>query len=87
MSAVAMQVRDGVPSDSENTRDTDVLGVTVAPRNGQTGIRPSLPPKVVRYIDQRKSICANACSMGYKQEELEAVVQLEIHDVVAIMET
>lgn len=87
MSAIAVQVRDRVPSDSKNTGDTDVVGVMVAPRNGQVGVRPSLSPKVVQYIDQLKNICANSCSTGYKQEELETVVQQENLDVVTITET
>ncbi|PKU42802.1 rna-directed dna polymerase from mobile element jockey-like [Limosa lapponica baueri] len=36
---------------------------------------------------QLKCIYANACSMGHKQEELEAIVRQDSYDVVAITET
>ncbi|KAK4806242.1 LOW QUALITY PROTEIN: hypothetical protein QYF61_013386 [Mycteria americana] len=36
---------------------------------------------------QLKCLYTNACSMGNKQEELEAIVQLENYDIVAITET
>jgi len=36
---------------------------------------------------QLKYIYTNACLMGNKQEELEAIVQLENYDVAAITET
>ncbi|GAB0203831.1 mitochondrial enolase superfamily member 1 [Grus japonensis] len=38
-------------------------------------------------VAQVKCIYTNACSMGNKQEELEAVAQQENYDIVAIMET
>ncbi|PKU46846.1 nipped-b-like protein [Limosa lapponica baueri] len=38
-------------------------------------------------IAQLKCIYTNACSMGNKQEELEAVVQQENYDIVTITET
>ncbi|GAB0209703.1 hypothetical protein GRJ2_003436000 [Grus japonensis] len=38
-------------------------------------------------VAQLKCIYTNACSMGNKQEELEAIVQLENYDIVAITET
>ncbi|GAB0206513.1 hypothetical protein GRJ2_003116900 [Grus japonensis] len=38
-------------------------------------------------VAQLKYIYTNACSMGNKQEELEAIVQQENYDIVAIMET
>ena len=42
---------------------------------------------MVGSIAQLKCIYTNACSMGNKQEELEAIVQQENYDIVAIMET
>jgi len=40
-----------------------------------------------RSIAQFKCIYTNACSMGNKQEELEAIVQQDRYDLVAITET
>ena len=36
---------------------------------------------------QLKCVYTNACSMGNKQEELEAIIQQDGHDLVAITET
>jgi len=41
----------------------------------------------VRLIAQLKCIYTNGCSMGNKQEELEAIVQQDSYDLVAITET
>ncbi|KAK4815341.1 hypothetical protein QYF61_000173 [Mycteria americana] len=57
------------------------------PENGHVGIRASPPKKLVGSITQLKCICTNAHSMGNKQEELEAIVQQENYDIVAITET
>ncbi|KAK4826044.1 hypothetical protein QYF61_003943 [Mycteria americana] len=43
--------------------------------------------KETRMTAQLKCLCTNACSMGNKQEELEAVVHQENYDMVAITET
>ncbi|KAK4829399.1 hypothetical protein QYF61_003880 [Mycteria americana] len=43
--------------------------------------------EVTGSITQLKCIYTNACSMGNKQEKLEAIVQQENYDIVAIMET
>jgi len=64
-----------------------MLETTEAPDNGHIGIRASTSGKVVGSIAQLKCIYANACSMGIKQEELEAVVLLENKDIVAVTET
>ena len=53
------------------------------PENGQEGIRATPTQKVV----QLRCFYTNICSMGNKQEELEAIVQSESYDIVAIMET
>ncbi|GAB0209318.1 hypothetical protein GRJ2_003397500 [Grus japonensis] len=58
-----------------------------APENSHIGIRASPPQKVVGSIAQLKCIYTNARSMGNKQEKLEAAVQLENYDIVAITET
>ncbi|KAK4826796.1 hypothetical protein QYF61_011604, partial [Mycteria americana] len=86
-SAVSVEVGDGDPCGSKGTRVMDVLETTEAPENGHVGIRASPPKKVAGSIAQLKCIYTNARSMGNKQEELEAIVQQENYDRVAIMET
>ncbi|GAB0183074.1 hypothetical protein GRJ2_000772700 [Grus japonensis] len=86
-SAVSVEVGDGEPSGNKDARVIDVLETTEAPENGHVGIRSSRSKKVERSIAQLKCIYTNARSMGNKQEELEAIVQWENHDIVAIMET
>lgn len=39
-----------------------------------------------RLLGQLKDICANVCSMGKKQEELEAIMCQKKYDTVAITE-
>ncbi|KAK4827442.1 hypothetical protein QYF61_017999 [Mycteria americana] len=58
-----------------------------APENGHKGIRASPLKKVTGSTAQLKCIYSNARSTGNKQEELEAIVQLENYDIVAITET
>jgi len=41
----------------------------------------------VSWIAQLKCICTNARSMGNKQEELQATMQQDSYDLVAITET
>jgi len=41
----------------------------------------------VRSTAQRKCVYTNAHSMGNKQEELEAIIQQDSYDLVAITET
>ena len=82
-----MEVGDGDPCSSKDARVIDVLETTKTPENGQVGIRASPLKKVAGSIAQLKCIYTNAHSMGNKQEELEAIVQLENYDIVAIMET
>ena len=50
------------------------------------GIKASPTKKVVGSIAQLKCIYTNAHSMGNKQEELEAIVQQENYDIVAVTE-
>jgi len=50
------------------------------PRHGKPGLG-------VRSIAQLKCIYTNACSMGNKQEELEAIVEQDSYEMVAITET
>ncbi|GAB0190216.1 mitochondrial enolase superfamily member 1 [Grus japonensis] len=44
---------------------------------GHVGIRASPLKKVMRSVAQLKCIYTNACSMGNKQRELEAIIQQE----------
>jgi len=81
-----VEVWDGDPHGSEDTRLKDVVETIEAPENGHVGIRASHPKKVAGSIAQLKHIYTNACSMGNKQE-LEAIMQLENYDIVAITET
>ena len=86
-SASSEEVGDGDPCGSKDTRVIDVLKTMEVPENGHVGIRASPPRKVAGSIAQLKCIYTNARSMGNKQEELEAIVQLENYDIVAITET
>lgn len=43
-SDIPVEVQDGVPCNSKDTRDADELEIMIAPGNGQVEIRP-LPPK------------------------------------------
>ncbi|GAB0189311.1 maestro heat-like repeat-containing protein family member 7 [Grus japonensis] len=63
------------------------LETAEAPENSHIRIRTSSPTKVEGSIAQLKCIYTNACSIGNEQEELEAIVQQENYDIVAIMET
>jgi len=81
-----VEVWDGDPHGSEDTRLKDVVETIEAPENGHVGIRASHPKKVAGSIAQLKHIYTNACSMGNKQE-LEAIMQLENYDIVAITES
>jgi len=86
-SAITVEVRDGDPHSSKDTRVIDVLETTEVPENSHIGIRASPPIKVAGSIAQLKCIYTNACSMGNEQEQLEATVQLENWDTVVITET
>lgn len=50
------------------------------------GIRKDSSKKVMRSEAQLKCLYVNACSMGNKQDQLEAMVQLENCDLTAITE-
>ncbi|GAB0175367.1 hypothetical protein GRJ2_000001900 [Grus japonensis] len=86
-SAISVEVGDGDPCSSKDARVIDVLETTEVPENGHIGIRASPPKKVAGSIAQLKCIYTNGCSLGNKQEELEAIVQQENHDIISIMET
>ncbi|GAB0182992.1 mitochondrial enolase superfamily member 1 [Grus japonensis] len=86
-SAVSVEVGDGDPCGSKDARVIDVLETMEVPENGHIGIRASLPKKVAGSVAQLKCTYTNVHSMGNKQEELEAIVQWENYDIVAITET
>lgn len=64
-----------------------MLETREAPESSLIGMKSSSPQKVAESIAQLKYVYTSARSMGSRQEELEAIVQLENYDVVAIMET
>ena len=87
-SAASVEVWDGDPCGSKDARVIDVLETTEAPDNSHAGIKASPPKKVVGSIACLKcTYTTSAHSMGNKQEELEAIVQWENYDIVAILET
>ncbi|KAK4827657.1 hypothetical protein QYF61_020429 [Mycteria americana] len=86
-SAISVEVGDGDPCSSKDTRVMNVLETTEATENGHIGITASSPEKVAGSVAQLKCIYTNARSMGNKQEELEAIVQQENYGIVAIMKT
>ncbi|KAK4830259.1 hypothetical protein QYF61_009352 [Mycteria americana] len=86
-STVSVEVGDGHPCSSKDESVMDVLEITEAPENGHVGIRVSPRKKVTGSIAQLKCIYTNARSMGNKQEELEAIMQQENYNIVAVTET
>ena len=50
-------------------------------------IRACSSKKVTQSIAQLKCLCTNAHSTGNRQEELEAILQLESYNLIAITET
>ena len=84
-SAISLEIRDGDPCSSRDARVIDVLESMEAPEDGHIGIRSS--PWVVGSVAQVECVCTNARSTGDREEELEAIVQLEKYDTVAITET
>lgn len=81
----SVEVGDGDPSGSKDTRAFNVIETTEAPENGHTGIWASLSKTVVGSITKLKCIYTNACRMSNKQEKLGAIVQQEKYDTAAIM--
>ena len=67
----------------KNTRVGVRLVAMETPEYGHEGIRATATPKEA----QLRCLYTNAHSMGNKQEELEAIVQSESYDIVAITET
>ena len=83
--AITAEVGIGDPHSNKDIRVADVLEITEVPENNHIGIRASPPEKVSESVTQLKCIYTNARSMGNKQEELEAIAQLENCDIVVIM--
>jgi len=86
-SIISVEVGDGDPCSSKDARLIDVLETMKVPENGHVGIRAAPPKKMVGSIAQLNSIYTNAHSVGSKQEKLEAIMQRESYDIVAITET
>ncbi|GAB0205338.1 maestro heat-like repeat-containing protein family member 7 [Grus japonensis] len=85
--AISVEVGNRDPRSSKDAKIDDVLETTEVPENSHIGIRASPPKKMSGSIAKLNCVYTNACSMGNKQEELEAIVQLENYDIVAITET
>jgi len=84
---ISLEAGDREPHISKGTRVMEVLETMEATENGHTGTEAFPRRKVAGSAAQLKCIYTNAHSMGNKQEELEAIVQQESYDIVAIMET
>ena len=74
---------DNSPFCRKNTRVGVRLVAMETPEYGHECIRATATQKEA----QLRCLYTNACSMGNKQEELEAIVRLESYDIVSIMET
>ncbi|GAB0208309.1 hypothetical protein GRJ2_003296600 [Grus japonensis] len=85
--AVSVGVGDGNPCNSKDTKVVNALETTEMPETSHIGIRASPCKKVAGSTAQLKYIYNNARNTGNKQEELEAIVQQENYDIVAITET
>jgi len=85
--AISVEVRHGDSCSSKDARLVEVLENMEAPENSHIAIRSSPPKKVAGSRAQLKCINSNACSMGNKQEELEAIVRLENCDIIGITKT
>lgn len=78
---------DGVLSNREHPGAADVLGSNrEKPVKCLKRIRMCSSKKVTWAVAQLQCLYINACSMGNKQEKLEAIVQLESYDLIANVE-
>lgn len=73
-------VRDAKEPVDANTLENN--GET--PVNRPIGIGNGSSKKVMQPIARLRCLCTNARSMGDRQEELEAMVQLENYDLIAV---
>ena len=85
--AIPVEARDGDMQHNKDARDIDGSVTVVTPVKAQAGIRISKCKQVLGTSAHLKCIYTNAHSMGNKQEELEAMMQQENYDVMAITET
>ena len=82
-SCVLVKEEDNSPFCRKNTRVGVRLVAVETPEYGHEGIRATATQKEA----QLRCLYTNACSMGNKQEELEAIVWSETYDTVIIKET
>ena len=82
-SCVLVKEEDDSSFCRKNTRVGVRLVAMKTPEYGHEGIRATATQKEAQF----RCFYTNARSMGNKQEELEAIVQLESYDTVAITET
>ena len=82
-SCVLVKEEDDSSFCRKNTRVGVRLVAMKTPEYGHEGIRATATQKEAQF----RCFYTNTCSMGNKQEELEAIVQLESYDTVAITET
>lgn len=80
-SCALLKEEDDFPFRRKNRRPGVRLVATEAPGYGQVGIRATPTQKVA----QLWCFCTNACSVGNKQEEMEATVRSESYDIVTII--
>lgn len=71
----------------KDTRIIDVQETTEALENGHAGITASASEKRAGLLIQLKCIYINAHSISNKKEEVDAMLQQENWDIVAITET
>ncbi|PKU38005.1 rna-directed dna polymerase from mobile element jockey-like [Limosa lapponica baueri] len=86
-SVISVEAGNGDPCGTKDMRSNDSLATTEGPEHSQVGIRACPPKKVAGQLAQLECIYTNARSMGNKQEELEATIEQENYDTVAITET
>ena len=82
-SCVLVKKEDDSPFCTKNTRVGVRLVAVETPEYGRESIRATATQKEA----QLRCLYTNACSMGNKQEELEAIVWSETYDTVIIKET
>ena len=82
-SCVLVKKEDDSPFCTKNTRVGVRLVAVETPECGHEGIRATATEKEAKL----RCLYTNTCSMGNKQEELEAIVWSETYDTVIIKET
>jgi len=82
-----VEAGDGEPCGSKDARVIDMLETIKSPESSHVEIKASPPKKVAGSAAQLKCIYTDVDSMGNKQDELKATVQLENCDTVAVTDT